>query len=116
MSLFRGTGNAYEKEVLTYQTIHGMVNKYKRDVADGVEAPLCASKVDLIPSTCGVENHGAFSWLVENGYFLVSDGYCAITQKMLARLIGHFSDIAPATAIILPGCGSAPVTARMSQG
>ena len=102
MSLFRDTRNACEKEVLVWQTIKVMAHQYKKAIAEGNNNPLIASKVALNPDDSLINNSGAYRYLIENGYLAESDGHCAITQKVLAKLVGHFADKVPATPLPLP--------------
>lgn len=85
MSLFDGTRQAAEKEVMMIQTIHAMVKNYH---ADG----RLSSLVALHPDSCLAKNSTAFNWLVGNKYFAVDGDRCTITQLAIAKLYVHFAD------------------------
>ncbi len=85
MSLFDGTRQAAEKEVMMVQTIHAMVKNYR-------ENGELSSLVALHPDSSLAKNSTAFNWLVDNKYFAVDGDRCTITQKSIAKLYMHFAD------------------------
>lgn len=85
MSLFSGTRQAAEKEALICQTVRASVKNYYEDGQ-------ISSKVKLSPDNCSlVQNSQAFSWLVEEGYLVVIEDRCALTDLAIAKLYDHFA-------------------------
>jgi len=96
MSLFDGTRQAAEKEVMMFQTIHAMVKNYH---ANGQ----LSSQVDLDPDSSLAKNSTAFQWLVDNKYFVVDGDRCTITQLSIAKLYVHFADKLEVQPIAITG-------------
>ncbi|PHJ64968.1 hypothetical protein VF04_04080 [Nostoc linckia z7] len=89
LGLFRGTTHAYEKEVLTFQTIYAIAANYQQ----GLPA---YSTLDLDQDGSLVQNSRSFNWMVEQKYFSLHEGgLIDVTYLLLAKLMVHFGDKIP---------------------
>lgn len=113
--LFEGTGNAAEKEAITWQTIVASAKNYEE--GNGIYSLLDLAEDDGFT----FDNSGACNWMIEKGYLVTSqtdnETRVHLTAKLLLKVLEHASkqDALPNPAL---GISIAPPAQQLlpSQG